>query len=68
MEDFKDFYNKGNPISGEDKELYELCSYEAQKIPMELNTSYHSKEEIAEKFSELTGRKVDPPFCVFRHL
>ncbi|WHY62441.1 hypothetical protein [Cytobacillus firmus] len=50
MEDFIDFCQKGSPISGEDMELHGLltqCSYEAQKITMELNTSYHSKEEIA---------------------
>jgi hypothetical protein len=35
MEDFLDFCKKGNPISGEDKELHGLliqCSYEAQRI------------------------------------
>jgi acetyltransferase-like isoleucine patch superfamily enzyme len=68
MKDFIDFCKKGNPISGEDKELHELliqCSYEAQKITMELNTSYHSREEIVEIFSELTGEKVDSSFMCF---
>ena len=38
MNDFIDFCKKGNPISGEDKELHGLltqCSYEAQKITMD---------------------------------
>jgi len=68
MKDFIDFCRKGNPISGEDKELHRLltqCSYEAQKITMALNTSYHSKEEIVEIFSELTGNKVDSSFMCF---
>jgi acetyltransferase-like isoleucine patch superfamily enzyme len=68
MKDFIDFCKKGNPISGEDKELHgflKQCSYEAQKITMELNTSYHSREEIVEIFSELTGEKVDPSFMCF---
>jgi acetyltransferase-like isoleucine patch superfamily enzyme len=68
MKDFIDFCKKGNPISGEDKELHELliqCSYEAQKITMELNTSYHSREEIVEIFSEMTGEKVDSSFMCF---
>ncbi|MBG9446135.1 MULTISPECIES: sugar O-acetyltransferase [Bacillaceae] len=68
MEDFIDFCRKGNPISGEDKELHGLltqCSYEAQRITMELNNSYHSKEEIAEIFRELTGSKVDSSFMCF---
>lgn len=68
MKDFIDFCKKGNPISGEDKELHGLltqCSYEAQKITMILNTSYHSREEIVEIFSELTGNKVDSSFMCF---
>lgn len=68
MNDFMDFCKKGYPISGEDKELHGLltqCSYQAQKITMELNTSYHSKEEIVEIFSELTGNKVDSSFMCF---
>jgi len=32
---------------------------------MTLNTSYHSKEEIVEIFSELTGEKVDSSFMCF---
>ncbi|MEQ2528422.1 DapH/DapD/GlmU-related protein [Bacillaceae bacterium CLA-AA-H227] len=65
---FVDFCKSGNPIRGEDKELHGLlsqCSYEAQRITMELNTSYHSKEEIVEIFSELTGTKVDSSFMCF---
>ncbi|WP_419961762.1 sugar O-acetyltransferase [Psychrobacillus sp. BM2] len=68
MKDFIDFCKRGNPISGVDKELHGLltqCSFEAQKITMALNTSYHSKEEIVEIFSELTGDKVDSSFMCF---
>ncbi|OXS64552.1 succinyltransferase-like protein [Bacillus sp. V-88] len=68
MEEFLAFCREGNPISGDDEELHGLltqCSYEAQRITMELNTSYHSKEEIVEIFSELTGTEVDPSFMCF---
>ncbi|WP_277679070.1 DapH/DapD/GlmU-related protein [Gracilibacillus dipsosauri] len=68
MEEFIEFCKKGNPISGVDQELHGLltqCSYDAQKITMKLNTSYHSKEEIVDIFSELTGSKVDPSFMCF---
>lgn len=68
MKDFIVFCKEGNPISSEDKELHGLltqCSFQAQKITMELNTSYHSREEIVEIFSELTGNKVDPSFMCF---
>lgn len=68
MKDFIDFCKRGNPVSGEDKELHGLLtqiSFEAQRITMRLNTSYHSKEEIVEIFSELTGNKVDSSFMCF---
>lgn len=68
MKEFINFCKQGNSISGEDKELHRLlsqCSYEAQKITMALNTSFHSKEEIVEIFSELTGNEVDSTFMCF---
>ncbi|WP_138493555.1 sugar O-acetyltransferase [Paenibacillus pinistramenti] len=68
MSEFIDFCRQGNPISGEDKELHGLlvqCSYEAQRITMELNTSCHSQEEIVQIFSELTGAEVDSSFMCF---
>ena len=68
MKDFIAFCKEGNPIAGEDQELHGLLtqrSYEAQKITMKLNTSYHSKEEIVDVFSELTGEKVDASFMCF---
>ncbi|MGK7379167.1 sugar O-acetyltransferase [Planococcus sp. 1R117A] len=68
MNEFIDFCRKGNSIPAGDQELYGLlvqCSFEAQRITMELNTSYHSKEEIVELFSELTGSTVDPSFMCF---
>ena len=68
MNDFIDFCKEGNPISGEDKKLHGLLtqrSYEALKITMTLNTSYHSREEIVDIFSQLTGNKVDASFICF---
>lgn len=68
MKDFIVFCKEGNPISGEDKELHGLltkCSYEAQRITMKLNTSYHSKEEIVEIFRELTCNQIDSSFMCF---
>ena len=68
MKEFIDFCKQGNPISGEDTVLHGLliqCSYQAQRITMKLNTSYHSREEIVEIFSELIGEKVDSSFMCF---
>ncbi|WP_059105290.1 sugar O-acetyltransferase [Shouchella shacheensis] len=67
-EEFIAYCKAGNSISGEDKELHgrlTQCSFEAQRITMELNTSYHSKDEIVEIFSELTGNHVDSSFMCF---
>lgn len=42
----------------------ELCE-ETRKIEMELNTSYHTPEEIIEIMSRLTHKKVDETFRLF---
>ncbi|MBQ8304788.1 MAG: sugar O-acetyltransferase [Blautia sp.] len=61
-------YFKENDSIGENKEavdMMRLCSREAQKITMRINTQYHEPEEMVELFSELTGREVDPSFRLF---
>lgn len=68
MNEFIEFCRQGNSISGDDTELHGLlvqCSFDAQKVTMELNTSFHTKEEITALFSELTGQEVDPSFMCF---
>ena len=41
------------------------ASLRAQKITMEINTRFHSREELVELMSELTGTEVDPSFVLF---
>lgn len=68
MDEFIEYCRAGHPIAGEDKELHGMltdCSFEAQRMTMKLNTSYHSKEGIVEIFRELTGREVDNSFMCF---
>ncbi|USK92939.1 sugar O-acetyltransferase [Rossellomorea marisflavi] len=68
MDEFIEYCRAGHPIAGEDKELHGMltdCSFEAQRMTMKLNTSYHSKEEIVEIFRELTSREVDDSFMCF---
>lgn len=68
MDEFIEYCRAGHPIAGEDKELHGMltdCSFEAQRMTMKLNTSYHSREEIVEIFRELTGREVDDSFMCF---
>ena len=42
----------------------ELCQ-DSRRVEMELNTSYHTPEEIVEIMSKLTRRTVDPTFRLF---
>lgn len=44
--------------------MHEL-SQRALKITMELNNKYHTKEEIIQIMSELTGQKIDENFGMF---
>ena len=54
----------GECISIHDPEFYKINHVieNAQRILAELNLSYHSKEEIREIFSRLTGRTVNQSF------
>ncbi|HCT63049.1 MAG TPA: acetyltransferase [Erysipelotrichaceae bacterium] len=38
---------------------------ESIKICMEINTVYHTPEEIIQRMSELTGKRIDPSFRLF---
>lgn len=51
----------GSPVHDTMHEL----SQEAIRITMEINTSYHTHDEIVSLMSELTGRKVDESFGLF---
>lgn len=67
MKSFIEYCRQGYPISAGD-DLHNLlvqCSEEAQKLTMKLNTSFHTREEIVEIFSELTGKEVDSSFLCF---
>lgn len=54
----------GEPISIHDPEFYKINAVieQTQKLLAELNHAYHTKEEIQQIFSRLTGRKVDESF------
>ena len=49
----------------EDHMVMHELSQRALKITMELNNKYHTKEEIVQLMSELTGRKIDESFGMF---
>lgn len=67
VKEFLDYVNGGNTISV-DSEIHKYMvelSNEAMKITAELNSSYHTAEEICEIFSKLTGKPVDKSFGMF---
>ncbi|MBQ9708426.1 MAG: sugar O-acetyltransferase [Firmicutes bacterium] len=60
-------FNNGDTV-GEDWDVIELMRYysrEAQKITMEINTSFHEPDELAELMSKLTGKPVGTNFGLF---
>ena len=68
MEEFITYCQAGHSISTNEKELMQLLyqrAFEAQKIIMELNNSFHTQKEIVDIFSSLTGKTVDSSFVCF---
>lgn len=67
LQELLTYFNESDTI-GENKEAVEMMrslSLEAQKITMKINTQFHEPDEMIELFSELTGKPVDPSFCLF---
>lgn len=61
-------YFKTSDTIGENQEAIETMRYysrESQKLTMELNTSFHEPEEIAELFSKIIGKPVGEGFGLF---
>lgn len=68
MDEFIVYCQAGHSISPQEPELLQLlhqCAYNAQKITMTLNNSFHTQDEIVNLFTQLTGRLVDPSFVCF---
>lgn len=68
MNEFIAYCRAGHSISPQEPELMQLlhqCAYEAQRITMELNTSFHTQAEIVNLFSQLTASQIDPSFVCF---
>lgn len=67
LQDFLQQMNSGQLVKVGSKMhqyMYEL-SQEALGITMQLNTSYHTPQEIRELIAQLTGKKVDESFQLF---
>lgn len=50
----------------ETADFMDAMSDEARKVTCRINATYHSREELVELLSELTGKRVDPSVKLFR--
>lgn len=67
LEKFFEYMNE-QKIVDESSGLFDTfheIAQEAIKITMEINSKYHTPEEIVELFSKLTGKEVDKSFKLF---
>lgn len=64
---FLDHLNSGTPVRGGSKvhRFMHSVSQEAMKLTAEINSGYHTPEELRELFSRLTGKPVDESFGMF---
>ena len=67
VEKLLNYMKSGKPVVPGTQEHITMCqlSQRALRITMELNSKYHSPDEIREFMSLLTGEKVDESFNMF---
>lgn len=63
----KCFYNENNPSRSDPEmlKLFNAICQESIKICMEINTVYHTPQELIELMSKLTGKQIDSSFRMF---
>ncbi len=66
LSEFLSHLQHGKPILAGTEAYDAMCreSQEALKITADLNTGYHAPKEVQALFSRLTGKEVDPSFCL----
>ena len=67
LQGFLDHMNSGKLVETGTpaQEWMNALAQEALKVTAELNSGYHTPEEICEIFSRLTGKPLDPTFRLF---
>lgn len=67
LEDFLEYLNSGKTVEGgsDMHKFMHLVSQQAIRICADMNSTYHTPEELTELFSELTGRPVPEGFALF---
>lgn len=67
LKEFLDFMDSGSTITGGTKihAYMHMLSQEALNLTAELNTGYHTPDEIREIMGRLTGKPMDESFSLF---
>ena len=67
LQAFLDHLDQGKPVrgGGEAHQFMHGVSQEALRITAEINTGYHTPEELRKLFSQLIGQPVDESFGLF---
>jgi len=67
LKDFLELMDSGGVAAAgtESKQMMDLLAQEALRVTMELNSSYHTPEEIRVLMTRLTGKPIDPTFAMF---
>lgn len=67
LTEFLQAFESGEPIrAGSDLMRYSgWLSHEAMRLTTELNSAYHTPDEIRKIFSDLTGKEIDDGFSLF---
>lgn len=67
LEEYLEYVKTGQVIKANSPahQLMHRLSQDAMKITCDINSAYHTPEELSELFSKLTGRKVPSGFAVF---
>lgn len=67
LQAFLDHLDQGKPVQGggEAHQFMHGVSQEALRITAEINTGYHTPEELRKLFSQLIGQPVDESFGLF---
>ena len=67
LETFLEHVNKGRPVRADSpmQQYMTKMAFEAMKITFELNSSFHTPEEIRKLFFQLTGQPEEETFRMF---
>ena len=67
LEQLLQYLNSGNPLTSgtEAYALMEHCTYEAMRLTAELNSAYHTPDEVRDFMRRITGREIDASFRLF---